>query len=62
MKIKFAGMLSTAIAIDKLDKVTDAAPTVNVKAELKISADDINKLLSINSTIIDVTPAEKPAE
>ena len=55
-------MLSTAIALDKLDKVTDAAPTVNVKAELKISADDINKLLNINNTIIDVTPTEKPAE
>jgi hypothetical protein len=49
-------MLSTAIAIDKMDKLVDPTPTVHVKAELKISADDINKLLNINSIPIDVTP------
>lgn len=49
-------MLSTAIAIDKMDKLVDPTPTVQVKAELKISADDINKLLNINSMPIDVTP------
>ncbi len=54
-------MLSAAIAIDKLEKVTDAAPTVNVKAELKISADDINKLLGYGP-IIDVPPEKKPPE
>lgn len=58
-------MLSAAIAIDKLDKVTDATPTVNVKAELKISADDINRLLDIRNGVIDVNSlpqAEKPTE
>jgi hypothetical protein len=54
-------MLSAAIAIDKLEKVTDAAPTVNVKAELKISADDINKLLGYGP-IIDIPPEKKPPE
>jgi hypothetical protein len=55
-------MLSAAIAIDKLDKVTDAAPTVNVKAELKISADDINKLLGFGGPIIDIPAEKKPPE
>jgi hypothetical protein len=55
-------MLSAAIAIDKLDKVTDAAPTVNVRAELKISADDINKLLGFSGPIIDIPIEKKPPE
>lgn len=45
-------MLPTAIAIDKLNGLSEATPTVNIKAELRISADDINKMLS--PTIIDV--------
>ena len=53
-------MLSAAIAIDKLDKLIDPSPTVNVKAELRISADDINKLLDINKMTIDVTDSAKP--
>lgn len=49
-------MLSTAIGIDKLEKLVDPTPTVQVKAELKISADELNKMLSMNADIIDVTP------
>lgn len=52
-------MLPTAIAIDKMEKLVDPAPTVQVKAELRISADDINKLLGFGSPVVDVTP---PAE
>lgn len=52
-------MLPTAIAIDKMEKLVDPTPTVQVKAELRISADDINKLLGFGGPIIDVTP---PAE
>jgi hypothetical protein len=52
-------MLPTAIAIDKMEKLVDPTPTVQVKAELRISADDINKLLGFGSPTIDVTP---PAE
>lgn len=52
-------MLPTAIAIDKMEKLVDPTPTVQVKAELRISADDINKLLGFNGPIIDVIP---PAE
>jgi len=51
--------LATAIAIDKIEKLVDPTPSVNIKAELKISADDINKLLDINSLVIDVTPPEE---
>lgn len=47
-------MLPTAIAIDKLNNLAEVTPTVHVKAELRISADDINKLL--NPNIIDVEP------
>jgi hypothetical protein len=39
-----------------MDKLVDPTPTVHVKAELKISADDINKLLNINTMAIDITP------
>lgn len=46
-------MLSTAIAIDKLDKLVDPTPSVNIKAELRISADDINKLLDTKGMVID---------
>jgi hypothetical protein len=53
-------MLPTAIAIDKLNGLTEATPTVNIKAELRISADDINKMLS--PTIIDVTSLPDPKE
>jgi hypothetical protein len=55
-------MLSTAIAIDKLDKLVDPTPSVNIKAELRISADDINKLLDTNSLVIDAEtlPPPKP--
>jgi hypothetical protein len=53
-------MLSTAIGIDKLEKLVDPTPTVQVKAELKISAEDLNKMLSLNNDIIDVTPKPKP--
>jgi hypothetical protein len=49
-------MLPTAIAIDKMEKLIDPTPTVQVKAELKISADDINKLLGFGGPIIDVNP------
>jgi len=49
-------MLSTAIGIDKLEKLIDPTPTVQVKAELKISAEELNKMLSMSSDIIDVTP------
>lgn len=51
--------LATAIAIDKINGLIDQTPTVNIKAELKISADDINKLLNINNLAIDVTPPEE---
>ena len=50
-------MLPTAIAIDKMDKLVDPTPTVQVKAELRISADDINKLLGFGGPIIDVIPS-----
>ena len=53
-------MLPTAIAIDKLNGLSEATPTVNIKAELRISADDINKMLS--PTIIDVTSLPDPKE
>jgi hypothetical protein len=49
-------MLPTAIAIDKIEKLVDPTPTVQVKAELKISADDINKLLGFGGPVIDVDP------
>ena len=49
-------MLPTAIAIDKMEKLVDPTPTVQVKAELRISADDINKLLGFGSPVVDVTP------
>jgi len=53
-------MLPVAIAIDKMDKLVDPTPTVQVKAELRISADDINKLLGFGGPIIDVTqPGEE---
>lgn len=50
-------MLPTAIAIDKMEKLVDPTPTVQVKAELRISADDINKLLGFGGPIIDVNPS-----
>lgn len=50
--------LATAIALDKLVGLVDQTPVVNIKAELRISAEDINKLLDINSLVIDVTPPE----
>ncbi len=53
-------MLSAAIAIDKLDKLVDPTPTVNIKAELRISADDINKLLDTRSLIIDAETIDPP--
>ena len=53
-------MLPTAIAIDKLNNLTEATPVVTIKAELRISADDINKMLSPN--IIDVTTLPDPKE
>lgn len=53
-------MLPTAIAIDKLNNLSEATPTVNIKAELRISADDINKMLS--PTIIDVNDLPAPKE
>lgn len=49
-------MLPTAIALDKMEKLVDPSPTVQVKAELKISADDINKLLGFGGQVIDVNP------
>lgn len=56
-------MLPTAIAIDKMEKLVDPTPTVQVKAELKISADDINKLLGFGGPIIDIsTPGEENAK
>lgn len=54
-------MLPTAIALDKMEKLVDPAPTVQVKAELKISADDINKLLGFGGPIIDVPPSDEAA-
>jgi hypothetical protein len=51
--------LATAIALDKLVGLVDQTPVVNIKAELRISAEDINKLLDVNSLVIDVTPPEK---
>lgn len=51
--------LATAIALDKLNGLVDQSPTVQIKAELKISADDINRLLDINNLTIDVTPPEE---
>jgi hypothetical protein len=51
--------LATAIALDKLTGLVDQSPVVQIKAELKISADDINRLLDINNLTIDVTPPEK---
>ena len=53
-------MLPTAIAIDKLNNLTEATAVVTIKAELRISADDINKMLSPN--IIDVTTLPDPKE
>lgn len=54
-------MLPTAIALDKMEKLVDPSPTVQVKAELKISADDINKLLGFGGQVIDVPTAEDSA-
>jgi hypothetical protein len=51
--------LATAIALDKLVGLVDQTPVVNVKAELRISAEDINKLLDINRMTIDITPSEE---
>lgn len=51
--------LATAIALDKLVGLVDQTPVVNVKAELRISAEDINKLLDINRMTIDITPPEE---
>jgi hypothetical protein len=46
-----------------MDKLVDPTPTVQVKAELRISADDINKLLGFGGPIIDVTqPGEENAK
>jgi hypothetical protein len=56
-------MLPTAIAIDKFNSLGEVAPTVTVKAELRLSADDINRML--NANVIDVPsvpPAEPPKE
>lgn len=53
-------MLPTAIAIDKLNGLSEATPTVNIKAELRISADDINRMLS--PTVIDVSSLPLPKE
>lgn len=53
-------MLPTAIAIDKLNNLTEASAVVTIKAELRISADDINKML--NPDIIDVITLPSPKE
>lgn len=53
-------MLPTAIAIDKLNNLTEATAVVTIKAELRISADDINKMLSPN--IIDASTLPDPKE
>lgn len=56
-------MLPTAIAIDKFVALSEAAPAVQLKAELRISADDINKLLGFGTKVIDadtLPPAQPP--
>lgn len=55
-------MLPTAIAIDKFNGLSEIAPAVTVKAELRISADDINKMLSANIVDVDSLPPAKPLD
>lgn len=55
-------MLPTAIAIDKFLNLSETAPVVQVKAELRISADEINKLLSPNIIDAETLPDTKKSE
>lgn len=55
-------MLPTAIAIDKFNGLSEVAQTVVVKAELRISADDINKMLSGNVIDVNEIPPAAPLD
>ena len=55
-------MLPTAIAIDKFNTLSEINPTVTVKAELRISADDINKMLNANVIDVAEVPPVKPLD
>lgn len=55
-------MLPTAIAIDKFNGLSEVAQTVVVKAELRISADDINKMLNTNVVDVNTLPPATPLD
>lgn len=55
-------MLPTAIAIDKFNGLSEVAQTVVVKAELRISADDINKMLNTNVIDVNTLPPATPLD